>query len=1115
MLKHLNTLLFSFLLFQANAQMPKLMLPIGHTSEITKVLKTYNNKELITISSDGDAKRWEINSGKLLESTEGVTDIAIDKNSGRTAVLYPNRLEIFNQNNFLVDSLNLNEAKDVEYPSLTFDELKFSNDSRHLIIGGYSQTPGTRGVIWFYDLKDKKIIFIADPDKKRRSGMVYGGYNPITLSDGLIVATTCMEDTAFYIWDLQKKKVIHKSIKFKEQVDYVNLSPDNNNAIVSLNFGTSLLYNTKSGKTLFLENSGEKQPNKNLFFINDSIFFSIRSGTNKIMIWNTYGQRIDSFLCPKKVLHISYSRGISDPVIVFDDSTVGMLDISSHKTELVKSLSNIEDAFVLDKNEIIAVNKYFSFSLVSKEQKEKKTDFVGLTQKKAACIVSDDDKYLIQIDFFGIVKVWSISSGKIVASFNVDDSLNIIKSTVVSKNNVNESALWNANKSEIEVAIERRGHLLDWMAGNNVIDTMAVEAGGEIWQYHAENSANSFGGEYTLIKVAEYCNNIGDILMSKSNNFVTITLKNGLCQLFSIKSKSLKYSFVDIGLSDYLVLNAAGNFDGTAYARSQLYFSNGKEIIDLSQVKESLWVPDLAERIMNEEPIDAPKATDRDLYDLTPIVEDIGGAGDYRFKITPRRGGVGETLLFINNNETKRYELNQLKKTATGYELMIPKDTINRYLVAGQENPVTVKCYTAKNDIISRGADITVDKAKEKAATPNLYAVVIGINDYKKNNDLHLNYAAEDARDIGSTIESAAKKLLDINDSIEHVFVYNLNTGPDRYQYPDKNNIKQIFVRIAAQATAKDILLVYFAGHGTVSSTNELKKQFYFLTADVSSFTDAAESGISTKELISWIQPQNIKAQKRILIMDACNSGQASNDILNNTNMLAVRSPDASEAKKEIERLNEHTGMYILSSSATNQSAYEFKKYSHGLLTYCLLKVIKDQPQILEEKQYLNVSNWFKATQTLVTDIISREGKTGRQDPQLITNTNFNIGIVNDAIRDKIKLNNEKPRFAGSYFVKNGMHIDPLKLKQAVDRQFTDISSRGVENEIEYNINYDGNDVYSLSGDYKTDGNGITVNFSLLKGGIEIKQFELTGNSDDLDKLTAAIVRASMSKIDK
>ena len=92
------------------------------------------------------------------------------------------------------------------------------------------------------------------------------------------------------------------------------------------------------------------------------------------------------------------------------------------------------------------------------------------------------------------------------------------------------------------------------------------------------------------------------------------------------------------------------------------------------------------------------------------------------------------------------------------------------------------------------------------------------------------------------------------------------------------------------------------------------KKQFYFLTADASraSMTGSlADVGISTTELTNWINPAIMKAQKRILIFDACQSGQAINDIGKMEggvqSSFAVRNDNDDKAQqvKAIDKLNE------------------------------------------------------------------------------------------------------------------------------------------------------------------------------------------------------------------
>ena len=318
--------------------------------------------------------------------------------------------------------------------------------------------------------------------------------------------------------------------------------------------------------------------------------------------------------------------------------------------------------------------------------------------------------------------------------------------------------------------------------------------------------------------------------------------------------------------TDYLIVDKDYHYDGTPAARKLLYYTCGTEVIELQQLKDKLWVPDLSERINKGEKINSPALSDLNICGLTAELEDVGDiAGSYKFKITPRGGGLGETVLYINNNETRRYKPEQVVKTDDGYILTIPRDSIQPYLVPGNFNPVSLKTFTKENDILSRGLIIVADETKKKTQAPNLYAVIVGVSEYKAA-ELSLNYAAKDAQDIGNVIALSAKKLLN-QDSNEHVFLFNLNTGADRYSYPDKESIRLVFDSIAKRAVASDILLVFFAGHGTVEVDKNNQKQFYFLTADASSFINVEANGISTKELIEWIQPQKIKAQKRILIL--------------------------------------------------------------------------------------------------------------------------------------------------------------------------------------------------------------------------------------------------------
>ncbi|MBL7738648.1 MAG: caspase family protein [Chitinophagaceae bacterium] len=577
--------------------------------------------------------------------------------------------------------------------------------------------------------------------------------------------------------------------------------------------------------------------------------------------------------------------------------------------------------------------------------------------------------------------------------------------------------------------------------------------------------------------------------------------------LYKIGSSAPALKIIAAGNAGYLVVDSAGRYDGSNEARKLLYFTCGTEIISLDQVKDQLWVPGLAELICKGDTIRKKTLDEMGLCGLTPQVQDISRQdAEYNFLVTPRRGGFGETVLYVNGIEAKRYKPAQLIRSGNDYRLHIKRSELNAWFVAGQTNRVSVKAYTAGNDVSSRSVIEDEEADNKTAVAPSLYAVMIGVSDYK-GDELDLKYAGKDAMDMANAVAVSARKLLN-TDGKEHVFIYNLNTEKDRSGMPDKNTIRMTLSAIGKKATPNDILLIFFAGHGMMAGE---RKQFYFLTEDASKATAAdatADVGISTAELTEWMKPQNIKAQKRILVFDACNSGQAIRDFVklggDDQNYVASRDDEKAEQVKAIEKLNEKSGLFILSASASNQKAYEMSRYSQGILTYSLLKAIKQQPDILDDGKYLNVSRWFGAAEKTVTELSKENGV--KQQPQLVSNSNFNIGVVDEEVMAKINLPQEKPLFAASSLQNSDESIaaDDLGLDRLVDNSLSALSERGTAAPITFIANTATPDAYKLSGRYEVRENAILVKVNVRRGK-DVKRFEVTGTTDKLNILAAAI----------
>jgi hypothetical protein len=184
-------------------------------------------------------------------------------------------------------------------------------------------------------------------------------------------------------------------------------------------------------------------------------------------------------------------------------------------------------------------------------------------------------------------------------------------------------------------------------------------------------------------------------------------------------------------------------------------------------------------------------------------------------------------------------------------------------------------------------------------------------------------------------------------------------------------------------------------------------------------------------------------------------------------------------------------------------------RYSQGLLTYSFLKVMKQQPEIIENGKYLDVTNWLNASKKLAGQLA--QGTGDRQDPQLHTNNNFNIGIVDEDVRSRIVLSSEKPLFTRSNFQNVQTRIDDLKLRQAADKEFLQLSDV-TQGNISFSADYDGSDGYSLSGDYQVIGEQVVINVLLVKGGTEIKhRYELKGATTALVMLAKEMTRTAVA----
>ncbi|MEO9022855.1 MAG: caspase family protein, partial [Ginsengibacter sp.] len=201
------------------------------------------------------------------------------------------------------------------------------------------------------------------------------------------------------------------------------------------------------------------------------------------------------------------------------------------------------------------------------------------------------------------------------------------------------------------------------------------------------------------------------------------------------------------------------------------------------------------------------------------------------------------------------------------------------------------------------------------ASDIQLFLFVVGVNTYK-NPRYSLNYASADANAVIVAIQEGSKNLFS-----------KVNTTFLKDGEATKEGMVAAFNKIKDQSRPQDMFVFYYAGHGVIND----QKEFFLVPYDVTQLygnDDAlAQKGFSAAALQQM--SKDIKAQKQLFILDACQSAGA---------LQSVSGVRGAAEEKAIAQLARSTGTQWLTASGSEQFASEFEQLGHGSFTYCLLQ---------------------------------------------------------------------------------------------------------------------------------------------------------------------------------
>lgn len=250
------------------------------------------------------------------------------------------------------------------------------------------------------------------------------------------------------------------------------------------------------------------------------------------------------------------------------------------------------------------------------------------------------------------------------------------------------------------------------------------------------------------------------------------------------------------------------------------------------------------------------------------------------------------------------------------------------------------------------------------------YALVIGISKYKNNlrGVPNLEYADVDARSIYEFLQQPAAGGFSREDMLMLVNEEATNAG-----------IRQALTNFIAKASADDLLLIFFAGHGAPDPS---APQNLYLIAYDTSVEDMSETALAMSDLRRYIE-QNIKSKRVVLLLDACHSAGLSADV--------TRDLGNNLANLYLEKLlYQEEGRAIITSSDVNEPSHESQRWGngHGVFTYYVLQGLKGSADTNQDR-LVTVGELFRYVRQKV-----RLDTQFLQNPRMLIGDNENLALA-------------------------------------------------------------------------------------------------------------------------
>ena len=302
-------------------------------------------------------------------------------------------------------------------------------------------------------------------------------------------------------------------------------------------------------------------------------------------------------------------------------------------------------------------------------------------------------------------------------------------------------------------------------------------------------------------------------------------------------------------------------------------------------------------------------------------------------------------------------------------------------------NRIQVSCLNVKG-VESLRETLEVNNTTQTESKPDLYLITMSVSDYA-NDELDLTYARKDGEDI---IKMFSEDQSNFN-QVHTISLYDSLAVEDNF-----SAIKNTLL----QSKVDDHVVMFISGHGVLNKDLD----FFFASYDYDPQKNI--DGIAYEQIENVLD--SIPARKKLLLIDACHSGEVDPEEKSKLNVKHITPGDMNfrgvtktfqrKSNLFVERegklgltnsmilmeamfadLSRSSGTIVISAAAGDNYAYEAKEWNNGVFTYAIKDGLTNRKADLNGDEVIKVSELKKYVYEMVVKYTNGEQQpTSRQE---------------------------------------------------------------------------------------------------------------------------------------